>query len=80
MCHYIVGLSWIIEKQITFKQFYKLYIYTLHIYKKCQLVWLQIYMNKKKTQNLLKLQIFIFFSEALSMRNQITNEDNSATY
>ena len=32
------------------------------------------------TQNLLKLQIFHFFSEALSMCNQITNEntDNSA--
>ena len=43
-------------------------------------VWLQIYMNKK-TQNLLKLQIFLFFSEALSMYNKITNEntDNSAT-
>ena len=40
----------------------------------------QIYMNKK-TQNLLKLQIFLFFSEALSMYNKITSEntDNSAT-
>ena len=39
-----------------------------------------IYMNKKNTQNLLKSQIFLFFSEALSMCNQITNEntDNSA--
>ena len=26
-----------------------------------------IYMNKKNTQNLLKSQIFLFFSEALSM-------------
>ena len=37
-------------------------------------------MNKKKnTQNLLKLQIFLFFSEALSMCNKITKEntDNS---
>ena len=44
-------------------------------------VCVQIYMNKKNTQNLLKLQIFIFFSEALSMYNKITNEniDNSAT-
>ena len=44
-------------------------------------VCVQIYMNKKSTQNLLKLQIFIFFSEALSMYNKITNEniDNSAT-
>ena len=35
----------------------------------------------KKTQNLLKLQIFIFFSEALSMGNKITNKnaDNSTT-
>ena len=32
-------------------------------------------MNKKKnTQNLLKLQIFIFFSEALSMRNHIKSK------
>ena len=44
-------------------------------------VQLQIYMNKKNTQNLLKLQIFLFFSEALSICNKITNEntDNSAT-
>ena len=43
-------------------------------------VCVQIYINKK-TQNLLKLQIFLFFSEALSMYNKITNEntDNSAT-
>ena len=43
-------------------------------------VWLQIDMNQK-TQNLLKLQIFLFFSEALSLFNKITNEntDNSAT-
>ena len=38
-------------------------------------------MNKKSTQSLLKLQIFLFFSEALSMYIKITNEstDNSAT-
>ena len=44
-------------------------------------VCVQIYMNKKKTQNLSKLQIFLFFSEALSMYNKIINEntDNSAT-
>ena len=38
-------------------------------------------MNKKNTQNFFKLQIFFFFSEALSMYNKITNEntDNSAT-
>ena len=44
-------------------------------------VCVQIYMNKKNTQNLLKLQIFLFFSEALSMYNKIINEntDNSAT-
>ena len=43
-------------------------------------VCVQIYINKK-TQNLLKLQIFLFFSEALSMYNKFTNEntDNSAT-
>ena len=37
-------------------------------------------MNKKNTHNFLKLQIFLF-SEALSMYNNITNEntDNSAT-
>ena len=42
--------------------------------------WLQIY-GLKNTHNLLKPQIFLFFSEALSMCNQITNEntDNSAT-
>ena len=35
----------------------------------------------KKMQSLLKPQIFLFFSKALSMSNQITNEntDNSAT-
>ena len=43
-----------------------------------------IYMNisiKKHTQNLLKLQISLFFSEALAMHNKVTNEntDNSAT-
>ena len=40
----------------------------------------EIYMNKK-TQNLFKLQIFLFFSEVLSMYNNITNENthNSAT-
>ena len=39
-----------------------------------------IYMNKK-THNLLKPQIFLFFSEASSMCNQITNKntDNSVT-
>ena len=31
------------------------------------IVSLQIYMNKKNTKNLLKLQIFLFISEALSM-------------
>ena len=38
-------------------------------------------MNKKNTQNSLKPQIFLFFSEALLMCNQIANEntDNSAT-
>ena len=38
-------------------------------------------MTKKNTQNLLKLKIFLFFSEALSMYNKITNEnlENSAT-
>ena len=42
-------------------------------------VWLQIYMNKKNTK-FIKITN-IFFSEALSMCNQITNEntDNSAT-
>ena len=40
-----------------------------------------IYLNKKNTQNLFKLQIFLFFSVALSMYNKIANEstDNSAT-
>ena len=44
-------------------------------------VCVEIYMNKKNTQNLFKLQIFLFFSEALSMYNKIINEntDNSAT-
>ena len=44
-------------------------------------VCLEIYMNKINTQNLFKLQIFLFFSEPLSMYNKITNEntDNSAT-
>ena len=43
-------------------------------------VWLQIY-GLKNTQNLLKAQIYFFFSEALSICNQITNKntDNSAT-
>ena len=43
--------------------------------------WIKICMNKKNTQNSSKPQIFLFFSEALSMCNQITNEntDNSAT-
>ena len=30
-------------------------------------VCVQIYMNKRNTQNLLKLQIFLFFSEAFSV-------------
>ena len=34
-------------------------------------VCVQIYMNKKNTKNVLKLQIFIFFSEALSMYTYI---------
>ena len=40
----------------------------------------EIYMNKKKHTKF-KLQIFLFFSKALSMYNKITNEnaDNSAT-
>ena len=40
-----------------------------------------MHMNRKNTQDLFKLQIFLFFSEALSMYNKITNEntDNSAT-
>ena len=44
-------------------------------------IYIHIYMNKKHAHNLLKLQIFLFFSEALSMCNQITNEntDDSAT-
>ena len=44
-------------------------------------VCVQIYMNEKYTQGLFKLQVFLFFSEALSMYNKITNEntDNSAT-
>ena len=35
----------------------------------------------KKTQNVFKLKIFLFFSEALSMYNKIRKEntDNSAT-
>ena len=38
-------------------------------------------MRMRKTQNLLKSQIFLLFSEALSMSTQITNDntDNSAT-
>ena len=38
------------------------------------------YMDKK-THNLLKPQIFLFFSDALAMWNQITkgNTDNSST-
>ena len=38
-------------------------------------VCVQIYTNKKNTQNLLKLQTFLFFSEALSMYNKIINEN-----
>ena len=43
-------------------------------------VCVEIYMKKKK-KKLFKLQIFLFFSEALSIYNKITNEntDNSAT-
>ena len=43
-------------------------------------VWLQIY-GLKNTNNLLKAEAFLFFSEALSMCNEIRNEntDNSAT-
>ena len=39
------------------------------------------YIDKKNTHNLLKPQILLFFSEALSMCNQITNQNigNSAT-
>ena len=38
-------------------------------------------MNKKHAQDLLNSQIFLFFSEALSICNQVTNENtgNSAT-
>ena len=52
-----------------------LYIYILYIY-----IYIYIY-ELKKAQNLFKLQIFLFFSETLSMYNKITNEntDNSAT-
>ena len=44
-------------------------------------VCVQIYMNEKNTQILLKLQIFLFFSETLSMYKKIANEntDKSAT-
>ena len=43
-------------------------------------VWLEIY-GQKKQIIYLKPQTFIFFSEALSMWNQITNEntEDSAT-
>ena len=43
-------------------------------------IYIHIYMNKKHAHNLLKLQIFLLVSEALSMCNQITNEntDDSA--
>ena len=39
------------------------------------------YMDKKAHMIYLKAQIFLFFSEALSMWNQITNKntDNAAT-
>ena len=33
------------------------------------------FMNNKHTQNLLKSQIFLFFSEALSTCKQIANEN-----
>ena len=44
-------------------------------------VCVQIYMNRKDPQNLFKVQIFIFFPEALSIYDKIRNEntDNSAT-
>ena len=45
-------------------------------------VCVQIYMNRKKNpQNLFKVQIFIFFPEALSIYDKIRNENtnNSAT-
>ena len=46
-----------------------------------QLYFSYIYINKKAQKNILKFQIFLFFSEALSMYKKITNEntDNSAT-
>ena len=54
-----------------------IYIFTLALY----IYLLYIYIWIKKTQNLFKLQIFLFFSVALSMYNKIANEstDNSAT-
>ena len=36
-------------------------------------VCVEMYMNNKITQNLFKLQIFIFFSEALSMYEKYCN-------
>ena len=47
----------------------------------CVCVCVCVSVNKKNTQNLFKLQIFLFLSEALSMYKKITNEntDNSAT-
>ena len=68
-----------------------IYIY-IHVYIYmcvCECVCVCVYVcvcvcvsvNKKNTQNLFKLQIFLFLSEALSMYKKITNEntDNSAT-
>ena len=47
----------------------------------CVCLCVCVSVNKKNTQNLFKLQIFLFLSEALSMYKKITNEntDNSAT-
>ena len=36
-------------------------------------VCIQIYMNKKNTQNLLNLQIFLFFSEDSEKKRNICN-------
>ena len=36
-------------------------------------VCVEIYMNKKNAQNLFKLQIFLFFSEALTMYEKNRN-------
>ena len=64
---------WIIYINLTFKQ--KALKVSIYIY-----IYIYIY-GLKNTYNLLKAKIFLFFSEALSMCNQITNEntDNPAT-